>query len=76
MPTHGSRRFRAPTLRSVTVSFKNAVCLCMIKFDYKAPAELFAAQGRQGLRYRRFFNAGEAMTASKSARFMKAKAIP
>jgi hypothetical protein len=33
----------------------------MIKFDYKAPAELFAAQGRQGLRYRRFFNAGEAI---------------
>jgi hypothetical protein len=33
----------------------------MTEFDYKAPAELFAAQGRRGFRYRRFFNAGEAI---------------
>jgi hypothetical protein len=33
----------------------------MTEFDYTAPAELYAAQGRQGFRYRRFFNAGEAI---------------
>ena len=32
----------------------------MTEFDYSAPAELYAAQGRRGFRYRRFFNAGEA----------------
>ena len=33
----------------------------MTEFDYSAPAELYAAQGRQGFRYRRFLNAGEAI---------------
>ena len=33
----------------------------MTDFDYSAPAELYAAQGRQGFRYRRFLNAGEAI---------------
>ena len=33
----------------------------MTEFDYNAPAELYAAQGRRGFRYRRFFNAGEAI---------------
>ena len=33
----------------------------MTEFDYNAPAELYAAQGRQSFRYRRFFNAGEAI---------------
>jgi hypothetical protein len=33
----------------------------MISFDYSAPAELFAAHGRKGLRYRRFSKATEAI---------------
>jgi hypothetical protein len=33
----------------------------MSTFDYTAPAELFAAQGRTGLRYRRFSRAAEAI---------------
>jgi hypothetical protein len=33
----------------------------MSHFDYSAPAELFAAHGRVGLRYRRFSNAAEAI---------------
>jgi hypothetical protein len=33
----------------------------MINFDYAAPAELFAAHGRAGLRYRRFSKAAEAI---------------
>jgi hypothetical protein len=32
----------------------------MINFDYSAPAELFAAHGRAGLRSRRFSKAAEA----------------
>ena len=47
--------------KSVSVSKKNALCSCMTEFDYSAPAELYAAQGRQGFRYRRFLNAGEAI---------------
>jgi hypothetical protein len=33
----------------------------MSNFDYSAPAELFAAHGRAGLRYRRFSKAAEAI---------------
>jgi hypothetical protein len=33
----------------------------MSNFDYSAPAVLFAAQGRSGLRYRRFLHAAEAI---------------
>jgi hypothetical protein len=33
----------------------------MSTFDYKASAELFAAKGRSGLRYRRFARAAEAI---------------
>jgi hypothetical protein len=33
----------------------------MSTFDYKASAELFAAKGRSGLRYRRFAQAAEAI---------------
>ena len=33
----------------------------MAEFDYTAPAVLFAAQGRSGLRYRRFLHATEAI---------------
>jgi hypothetical protein len=33
----------------------------MSGFDYTAPAELFAVQGRTGLRYRRFGNAAQAI---------------
>jgi hypothetical protein len=33
----------------------------MLTFDYAASAELFAAQGRSGLRYRRFARAAEAI---------------
>ncbi len=33
----------------------------MSTFDYTAPAELFAAQSRSGLRYRRFAQAAEAI---------------
>ena len=33
----------------------------MADFDYRAPAELFAAQRRSGLRYRRFPNAAQAI---------------
>ena len=33
----------------------------MSGFNYTAPAELFAAQGRSGLRYRRFLHAAEAI---------------
>ena len=33
----------------------------MSNFDYAAPAELFAAHGRTGLRYRRFSKAAEAI---------------
>jgi hypothetical protein len=33
----------------------------MSDFDYTAPAELFAARGRSGLRYRRFLRAADAI---------------
>ena len=33
----------------------------MMNFDYSAPAQLFASQGRAGLRYRRFLKAAEAI---------------
>jgi hypothetical protein len=33
----------------------------MSEFDYTAPAELFAAHGRSGLRYRRFTKSAEAI---------------
>jgi hypothetical protein len=33
----------------------------IINFDYSAPAELFAAHGRKGLRYRRFSKAADAI---------------
>jgi hypothetical protein len=33
----------------------------MSNFDYSAPAELFAAHGRSGLRYRRFSKSAEAI---------------
>jgi hypothetical protein len=33
----------------------------MSTFDYSASAQLFAAQGRSGLRYRRFAQAAEAI---------------
>jgi hypothetical protein len=33
----------------------------MSEFHYTAPAELFAAQGRRGLRYRRFLRAADAI---------------
>jgi hypothetical protein len=33
----------------------------MLEFNYTAPATLFAAQGRSGLRYRRFLHAAEAI---------------
>src|SRR5437588_12616959 len=33
----------------------------MSSFDYTAPAELFAARGRSGLRYRRFLRAADAI---------------
>jgi hypothetical protein len=33
----------------------------MVEFDYTAPAVLFAAPGRNGLRYRRFLHAAEAV---------------
>ena len=33
----------------------------MSEFDYTAPAELFAAHGRAGLRYRRFPRSAEAI---------------
>ena len=33
----------------------------MTNFDYTAPAQLFAAHGRAGLRYRRFSKAAEAI---------------
>ena len=33
----------------------------MTSFDYSAPAQLFAAHGRAGLRYRRFSKAAEAI---------------
>jgi hypothetical protein len=33
----------------------------MSGFDYTAPAELYAARGRTGLRYRRFSHAAEAI---------------
>jgi transposase-like protein len=33
----------------------------MSGFDYTAPAELFAARGRSGLRYRRFLRAADAI---------------
>jgi hypothetical protein len=33
----------------------------MTNFEYSAPAQLFAAHGRAGLRYRRFSKAAEAI---------------
>ena len=33
----------------------------MKEFDYSAPAELFAAHGQSGLRYRRFTKSAEAI---------------
>ena len=33
----------------------------MSEFNYMAPAELFAAHGRSGLKYRRFLHAAEAI---------------
>jgi hypothetical protein len=35
--------------------------MLMSEFDYTAPAELFAAHGRTGLRYRRFPKSAEAI---------------
>jgi hypothetical protein len=35
--------------------------MLMGEFDYTAPAELFAAHGRSGLRYRRFSRSAEAI---------------
>jgi hypothetical protein len=35
--------------------------MIMSNFDYTAPAEFYAAQGRSGLRYRRFSRAAEAI---------------
>jgi hypothetical protein len=43
-----------PLPKKVYVSF-------MSTFDYTASAELFAAKGRSGLRYRRFARAAEAI---------------
>jgi hypothetical protein len=60
--SQGVRPTRASVHRnSVMLSSKNAVCSCMTEFDYSAPAELYPAQGRQGFKYRRFLNAGEAI---------------
>jgi hypothetical protein len=50
-----------PLQNSVTVA-PRAICgSVMSDFDYTAPAELFAAHGRSGLRCRRFPNAAEAI---------------
>jgi len=40
---------------------KNVYVSLMATFDYTASAELFAAKGRSGLRYRRFARAAEAI---------------
>jgi hypothetical protein len=40
---------------------KKVYARLMSTFDYKASAELFAAKGRSGLRYRRFAQAAEAI---------------
>jgi hypothetical protein len=47
-------QMRAPLPKKVYVSH-------MSTFDYTASAELFAAKGRSGLRYRRFARAAEAI---------------
>src|SRR5258705_4316706 len=49
----GKPRIPAPARASYTQTVTN--------FDYSAPAELFAAHGRRGLRYRRFSKAAEAI---------------
>ena len=43
------------------VTYKESYVSFVFPFDYTASAELFAAQGRAGLRYRRFARAAEAI---------------
>ena len=43
------------------VASEKGYASCMSRFDYTASAELFAAEGRSGLRYRRFARAAEAI---------------
>jgi hypothetical protein len=43
------------------VRTQSAILNAMSEFDYAAPAELFAAHGRAGLRYRRFEKSVEAI---------------
>jgi len=43
------------------VASEKGYASCMSSFDYTASAELFAAEGRSGLRYRRFAHAAEAI---------------
>jgi hypothetical protein len=43
------------------VASEKGYASCMSSFDYTASNELFAAEGRSGLRYRRFADAAEAI---------------
>jgi hypothetical protein len=49
------------SLARLCVAFENSYDGGMSTFDYAASAELFAAEGRSGLRYRRFAQAAEAI---------------
>jgi hypothetical protein len=40
---------------------ERSICSTMMNFDYSAPAELYAAHERKGLRYRRFSKAAGAI---------------
>jgi hypothetical protein len=51
----------ADTFIHVCVTSKTSYQSSMSTFDYEASAELFAAQGRSGVRYRRFAQAAEAI---------------
>jgi hypothetical protein len=55
------RIHRAASLLRLCVAFEKSYDGRMSTFDYAASAELFAAEGRSGLRYRRFARAAEAI---------------
>jgi hypothetical protein len=47
--------------KSVNSDAEKSYARTMLSFDYAAPAELFMAQARSGLQYRRFARAAEAL---------------
>jgi len=60
--THLPKKIQlAGPLVRLCVASEKGYASCMSCFDYTASTELFAAEGRLGLRYRRFAHAAEAI---------------